>query len=92
MIQKLWPYARSYSPWIAAGVTCSACEAIFELLIPLVMSDIVDIGIATGDQAFILRKSVLMVFMALLVIPSIKISDKGLFDGDAFEFIDVIRN
>ena len=33
-----------------------------------------------------------MAFMALLVIPSIKISDKGLFDGDAFEFIDVIRN
>ena len=33
-----------------------------------------------------------MAFMALLVIPSIKISDKGLFDGDAFEFIDVIKN
>ncbi|MDO5859846.1 adenine deaminase [Methanobrevibacter sp.] len=33
-----------------------------------------------------------MAFMALLVIPSLKISDKGLFDGDAFEFIDVIRN
>ena len=33
-----------------------------------------------------------MAFMALLVIPSIKISDRGLFDGDAFEFIDVIRN
>lgn len=33
-----------------------------------------------------------MAFMALLVIPSIKISDKGLFDGDAFEFIDVIRD
>jgi len=28
-------------------------------------------------------------FMALLVIPSIKLSDKGLFDGDKFEFIDV---
>lgn len=26
-------------------------------------------------------------FMALLVIPSIKLSDKGLFDGDKFEFI-----
>jgi len=24
------------------------------------------------------------------VIPSIKISDKGLFDGDNFEFMDVI--
>ncbi|MBP3791100.1 MAG: adenine deaminase [Methanobrevibacter sp.] len=33
-----------------------------------------------------------MAFMALLVIPSIKISDKGLFDGDSFEFMDVIRN
>ena len=33
-----------------------------------------------------------MAFMALLVIPSLKISDLGLFDGDAFEFIDVIRN
>ena len=28
-------------------------------------------------------------FMALLVIPSIKLSDKGLFDGDKFEFMDV---
>jgi len=25
-------------------------------------------------------------FMALLVIPSLKLSDKGLFDGDRFEF------
>lgn len=33
-----------------------------------------------------------MAFMALLVIPSIKLSDKGLFDGDAFEFMDVIVN
>ncbi|MDO5831794.1 MAG: adenine deaminase [Methanobrevibacter sp.] len=33
-----------------------------------------------------------MAFMALLVIPSLKISDLGLFDGDAFEFIDVIKN
>ena len=31
-----------------------------------------------------------MAFMALLVIPSIKISDKGLFDGETFEFMDVI--
>lgn len=33
-----------------------------------------------------------MAFMALLVIPSIKISDKGLFDGDSFEFMDLIKN
>jgi adenine deaminase len=27
--------------------------------------------------------------MALLVIPDLKISDKGLFDGRKFEFIDL---
>ena len=32
-----------------------------------------------------------MAFMALLVMPSIKISDKGLFDVDNFELVDVIR-
>lgn len=33
-----------------------------------------------------------MSFMALLLIPAIKISDKGLFDCINFEFIDVIKN
>jgi adenine deaminase len=28
-------------------------------------------------------------FMALLVIPSLKLSDKGLFDGEKFSFADV---
>jgi len=30
----------------------------------------------------------LISFMALLVIPSLKISDKGLFDGESFEFVE----
>ncbi|AXJ01075.1 Adenine deaminase [Cyclonatronum proteinivorum] len=30
----------------------------------------------------------LISFMALLVIPSLKLSDKGLFDGDSFTFVD----
>ncbi|ULC58510.1 adenine deaminase [Flaviramulus sp. BrNp1-15] len=29
-------------------------------------------------------------FMALLVIPSLKLSDKGLFNGDTFEFVDLV--
>ena len=66
MLKKLWPHARPLSGWICVGIVCGAAEAIFELLIPLVMSNIVDIGIANGDQAFILRKGVLMVVMALV--------------------------
>ena len=66
MLKKLWPYAKQYRGWILAGVVCSASEAVFELLIPLVMSDIVDVGIASGDQAYILKKGVLMVLMAVV--------------------------
>ena len=66
MMKKLWPHARPYTAWIAAGVACSAAEAVFELLIPLVMSDIVDIGIAGGDRDFILSRGLLMVAMAMV--------------------------
>jgi adenine deaminase len=30
-------------------------------------------------------------FMALLVIPHLKLSDKGLFDGDAFAFTPLVK-
>jgi len=30
-------------------------------------------------------------FMALLVIPELKLSDKGLFDGERFEFVDLVE-
>ena len=66
MSKKLWPHARPYAKWIGLGVVCSASEAIFELLIPLVMSDIVDVGIASGDQTYIMKKGVLMVVLALV--------------------------
>ena len=66
MIKKLWPYTRGYRKWIVMGIACSACEAVFELLLPLVMADILDTGIPSGDTSYILRKGGLMVVMALV--------------------------
>ena len=66
MIKKLWPHARPYGGWIIAGVACSAGEAIFELLIPLVMSDIVNVGIPNADESYILANGLKMVMMALI--------------------------
>ena len=68
MLKKLSPYTKGYRKWIALGVFCSALDAIFQLLIPLVMADIVDIGIATGDTNFIIRKGIQMVLMALVAL------------------------
>jgi len=66
MMKKLWPCARPYRGWIAAGVACSAGEAVFELLIPLVMSEIVNVGIPAADERFILLNGLKMVLMALV--------------------------
>lgn len=68
MLRKLVPYTRGYRKWIALGVVCSTMDAIFQLLIPLVMADIVDIGVANADTDFIVRKGVLMVGMALVAL------------------------
>ena len=68
MLRKLYPYTRGYRKWIAAGIVCSAMDAIFQLLIPLVMADIVDVGVANGDVSFIVRKGVQMVAMAMVAL------------------------
>ena len=68
MLRKLYPYTRGYRKWIAAGIACSAMDAIFQLLIPLVMADIVDVGVANGDVSFIVRKGVQMVVMAMVAL------------------------
>jgi len=48
-----------------------------------------DIAKAMGSQ--LSAPYMTLSFMALLVIPDIKLSDKGLFDGEAFEFLDVFE-
>ncbi len=68
MIRKLFRYTKGYRVWIVLGVLCSAGEAVFELLLPLAMSDIVNIGIENGDRAYILATGTKMIVMALLAL------------------------
>lgn len=68
MIRKLLPYTRGYRLWILGGILCSAAESVLELMLPNVMSDIVDVGIATGDRAYILSAGMRMLVMALLAL------------------------
>ena len=65
MIRKLFPYTRGYRPWILAGILCTVVESVLELMLPRAMSDIVDVGIAAGDRAYILAAGVRMILLAL---------------------------
>ena len=68
MIKKLAPYTKGYRLLMLFAIACSAGEAVLELTLPQVMSDIVDIGIANGDRGYILMAGLKMVIMALLAL------------------------
>lgn len=66
MIKKLAPYMKKYKTPLILGVLCAALEATFELLIPLVMAQIVDVGISTGDTGYTIKMGLLMLVMAAI--------------------------
>ena len=68
MWKKLTPYTRGCRVLIAAGIICTALESLFEMLLPLVMADIVDVGIRQLDQPFILAKGGEMLVMAIVAL------------------------
>ncbi|MFV0412026.1 MAG: ABC transporter ATP-binding protein, partial [Oscillospiraceae bacterium] len=55
---------------IILGPLFKLLEAILELLVPLVMANIIDVGIKNGDTAYILRNGLLMVLLGVLGIIS----------------------
>lgn len=66
MIKKLAPYMKKYKTPLILGVLCAALEATFELLIPLVMAKIVDVGISSGDTWYTIKMGLLMISMAAI--------------------------
>lgn len=66
MIKKLLPYMNKYKKATFLAIFFAMCEAIFELIIPLVMAQIVDVGIGTSNIAYTIKMGILMVMIALI--------------------------
>lgn len=58
-------YLKPYKKYAILAIVCIGSETVFELVIPLVMASIVDVGVANGDRHYILAKGVQMVLFAL---------------------------
>ena len=69
-MKTFFPYTKGYRQWILLGVACSIAEAVLELELPQAMSEIVDVGIANGDRAYILLTGLKMLVLALLALLS----------------------
>lgn len=66
MLKRILSYMKPYRAYTALAVICVALETMFELIIPLIMADIIDVGVKYRDQAYIFEKGGLMLLCAVL--------------------------
>ncbi len=62
---RLARYLKHFKLHVTLGPACKLTEAIFELIVPLVMAEIIDIGVARGDTDFILRRGIALIVLAV---------------------------
>lgn len=63
---KFIKYLKQFRKEVFIGPVFKLTEAIFELIVPLVMAKIIDIGIANGDKAYVLKMGGVMVLLGLV--------------------------
>lgn len=66
MLKRMFPYMKKYQKYLLFSCICVVAETIFELIIPLIMADIIDVGVANRDQHYILVKGLQMILCAVL--------------------------
>ena len=66
MLKRFAIYFDKYKKDLVGGAVCVMLETGFELVIPLIMADIIDVGVANRDTGYILQKSFLTVACALI--------------------------
>ena len=62
----LTKYVRGYRIQSVLGPLFKLLEALFELFVPLVVADIIDVGIADNDMKYIAEHSVILVVLAFV--------------------------
>ena len=62
---RLARYLKHFKLHVSLGPACKLIEAIFELIVPLVMADIIDNGIATGDESIIWQGGLKLIIFAV---------------------------
>lgn len=64
-LRKLTVYLKNYKKEMILGPIFKLTEAVFELIVPLVMARIIDVGIANKDSAYILKMGGLLFVLGI---------------------------
>lgn len=63
---KFARFLKEFKKEVLIGPVFKLTEAVFELIVPLVMAQIIDVGIANGDRGYVLRMGGVMVLLGLV--------------------------
>ncbi len=68
MVKRLYGFFRPYRKAFVGSIACVMAECVFELVIPLIMADIIDVGVVQKDRGYILQRGFLMIGCALIAL------------------------
>jgi len=66
MMKKLLVYLKDYKKETMLAPLFKMLEAMFELFIPLVMANIIDIGIKNNDKNYVIQMCFVMVLLGIV--------------------------
>ena len=67
-LKRLFGYLGPYRRDLVLGALLVLVETVFELVIPILMADIIDVGVVNHDVPYILRQGGLMGLCALMAL------------------------
>ncbi len=65
-MKKLLIYLQEYRKECVLGPLFKLLEATFELMVPLVMASVIDVGVAAGDRGYIIRMCLVLVALGVI--------------------------
>ena len=68
MLKRIFSYMKQYKKYACLALLCIAVEAVLELMVPMIMADLIDNGVANGDTAYIYTKGLQMAGFAVLAL------------------------
>lgn len=68
MLRRIFSYMGRYRKYAVFAILCVAAESMFELIVPLIMADLIDVGVVNQDRNYIYMKGFQMVICAILAL------------------------
>lgn len=68
MLRRVFSYMGQYRKYAVFAILCVAAESMFELIVPLIMADLIDVGVVNQDRHYIYMKGLQMVVCAVLAL------------------------